>query len=257
MRVRRFGFLFVVAVVIALILSLATAFAEAQYYGPSPVQSLVQGNLNLVHGSRYGGYGQQYFQPPYGYDQYQQSPQQRRPLNTLERSILGGAIGALGARTATKNGRVIAGVALGGVLIGALTGRHQNQQEQYQQPMQSTGRGQLVPAPQYQQESPQQPQQAPNMGAEPWPTQSESESATLPNMQAKNCTNMWGEVYDWDQSTGIWLAAGESVSLPTSTRGGYRMLASILSASGGQTIRSWADSRFVDSTGSILFVEPK
>lgn len=250
-----------VAFVFVAVLFVGAMPAVAQYYGPSPVQSLVQGNLNLVHGSRYGGYGQQYYQPPYGYDQYQQSSQQRRPLNTLERSILGGAIGALGARTATKNGRVIAGVALGGVLIGALTGRHQNQQEQYlsqqssQQPMQSTGHGQLVPAPQYQQESPQQPQQAPNMGAEPWPTQEESAQAPQEMVLMKNCTKVSGEIYDWDQPTDKWLNPGESVSLPASTRGGYRMLASI--PSGGQTIRSWADSRFVDSTGSILFVEPK
>ena len=133
---RMFVFVFVV---VAIVLFAGAVPAEAQYYNPdpNPVQSLIQGNLNLVHGSRMYGYGGGggYYQPQYGYGNqpyYQQSQQQRRPLNTLERSILGGAIGALGTRTITKNGYAIAGVALGGILVGALTGRNQNQNQQKQ-----------------------------------------------------------------------------------------------------------------------------
>ena len=250
---RMFVFVFVV---VAIVLFAGAVPAEAQYYNPdpNPVQSLIQGNLNLVHGSRMYGYGGGggggYYQPQYydyGNQSYYQPQQQRRPLNTLERSILGGAIGALGTRTITKNGYAIAGVALGGILVGALTGRNQNQnqQQQYQyQPQypQGQGRGQLVPAPMPEQEP------APNLGAEPWPEQNQTEPA-IPNVQMKNCTRVRGELYDWDSPVGT-LQPGESRQFPVATRGGYRGLATI------GIVRSWTDSRYQDSTGSILFIEP-
>ena len=109
------------------------------------------------------------------------------------------------------------------------------------------GHGQLVPAPMPEQEP------APNLGAEPWPEQNQTEPA-IPNVQMKNCTRVRGELYDWDTPTGVWLEAGQTVSMPASSRGGYRLLAEI--SSGGGTIRSWADSRYQDSTDSVLFVEP-
>lgn len=242
MRVRRFGFLFVIAVVVALVMSLAAAFAEAQY-GQSPAERLIQGNLQMVQNARYsGGYNQyspQYAQYGNPYQQqagYGQQPQRR--MGTLERGILGGAIGALGSRMITKNSKVVAGAALGGILIGALTGRQKNPQDQ---------------------QASYQPQQlaSNNMGAEPWPTQQQDSSQFQQSQQqgavvtVKNCTRFPVEVYDWDRFVGS-LQPGESKTFPTASNGGYRGLALI-----STTVKSWADSRFVDSTGSILFVEPK
>lgn len=284
-EMRMVAFVAFVFALVAIVLFAGVAPAEAQYYDyhRDQVGGLVQGNLNLVRGlhgqldrANYErGLHQLIFHDDYGYYGYydnggafyavadRQGRRLSRPVKVGIGVGVGAGVGAVfgyGVSSNAKGTAIGAGIGAGiGAVAGLIAGRDRGQQQYQPQSVAYTGggHGQLVPTPTPEQNERQDPQPAPNMGAEPWPTQSESESATLPNMQAKNCTNMWGEVYDWDQSTGIWLAAGESVSLPTSTRGGYRMLASILSASGGQTIRSWADSRFVDSTGSILFVEPK
>lgn len=240
---RVFGFVFVFVAIVFLV---GVVPAEAQY-GQSPAERLIQGNLQMVNNSQYYG-GDSQYSPQYGqsyqagYEQqqpyYQQQSQPQRRMGTLERAGLGGAIGALGSRMITKNSKVVAGAALGGILIGALTGRQKN--------------------PQGQQASYQPQLASNNMGAEPWPTQQDPQYQQSQQQGAvvtvKNCTRFQVEVYDWDTPIGT-LQPGESAQISASTRGGYRALASI--SLGGQTTRSWADTRFVDSTGSILFVEPK
>lgn len=262
-----------ITMLVAIVLLAGVSPVEAQYYGPSPVQSLVQGNLNLVHGSRMYGYGQQgYYSQYQPYQQYQQPQQQyqyqyqqaqqsgvKGALTKLLNFGMGAGEGYLLGRAVSNNPRVQAGFAAGGGAIGLIwpttKGQQKQQQYQYQQQQPQQGYGQLVPAPMPEQNERQDSQPAPNMGAEPWPTQ---QNQSLPQQGAmvtvKNCTRFQVEVYDWDTSIET-LQPGESVSISASTRGGYRALASI--PSGNQTVRSWTDSRFVDSTDSILFVEPK
>lgn len=231
MRVRRFGFLFVIAVVVALVLSLATAFAEAQYYGPSPVQSLIQGNLNLVHGSRYGG-GGYYYPSMYQQPMFQQSS---RPMTTFEGGILGGVIGALGARTATRNTRVITGVAAGTAVVGALWARHNSQKVQQQQYQPSQGHGQLVPDSAPMPETPTTPEPI----AEPEPQEQEQGEWVL-----SNPTGFPLDVFDGQEFLGR-MKTGEiwSVDAP---RVGYRAEALIPNNHGGIS-RGKTDIRATDT----------
>ena len=152
---------------------------------------------------------------------------------------IGGAIAGAGLGYGISgNGR---GAAIGGVVggvIGLIAGRDHGQQQQYSP---GQGRGQLVPAPMPEQEP------APNMGAEPWPEPQQEKATEM--VSVKNCTRYPIDVYDWDSPVGT-LQPGESRQFPVATRGGYRGLATI------GIVRSWTDSRYQDSTGSILFIEP-
>ena len=146
---KQFAFVFVF---VAFVLFVGVSSAEAQYYNPNPVQSLIQGNLNMVHNLHgqldrarwdnqvhnlvyHDGYYGNYGQDGYFYGQYDREG--RRLSRPVKFAIGGGLIGAsLGYGISGKGRGAAIGGAIGAV-VGLIAGRDRGQQQQPQyQPQQ-------------------------------------------------------------------------------------------------------------------------
>lgn len=259
MRVRRFGFLFVIAVVVALVMSLAAAFAEAQYYHRNEVGGLVQGNLNMVRGLHYqldrANMERQFhnlvFHDNYGYYGYYDNggafyavaDRQGRRLSRPVKIGIGAGIGAAFGYAVSGNAK---GTAIGagiGAIAGLIAGCDRGQQQYQPQSVAYTGggqgHGQLVPAPMPEPAPAENPALIPEPVAEPEPQEQEQGEWAL-----SNPTGFPLDVFDGQEFLGR-MKTGEiwSVDAP---RVGYRAEALIPNNHGGIS-RGKTDIRATDT----------